>query len=96
MILSPSKKGTTPNTRELIGLLPKLRSGISRKDEGPDTTSQWSKNWKLNKSELIAVLSNPDEIKKVANRKLNIEIKRRKQRNQHDLSPQERKKTKTS
>ena len=89
-----SARENTPVVRELIGSLPRLRSGISNKTDGPDTVEQWIKNWESNRADLISILSNNREKKKVVQRLISKEQKERKKSKKPDLSAKELRKKK--
>jgi len=55
-----------PNTVDLLGKMPRLRSGISNKSDGQDTMSNWLKNWSQNREELISILSKRKTAEEVA------------------------------
>ena len=76
-IMLPVETGSTPNTGELIGALPRLRSGLSKEKEGPDTTEQWMKLWASNQEELCNVLGYEKEVEQVAKRWIAIDKKER-------------------
>lgn len=46
-----------PKTVDLLGKMPRLRSGISNKNDGPDTMPNWLENWYQNREDLIKILS---------------------------------------
>jgi DNA (cytosine-5)-methyltransferase 1 len=70
--------GYAPSVGELIGALPRLRSGLSQGDEGPNDSKTWRKHWKDNKNELLRILNDKQEIEAVAERLKEIDRTKRK------------------
>jgi DNA (cytosine-5)-methyltransferase 1 len=87
-IMRPSAKHSAPALAELIGDLPMIRSGISKRSKGdtPNTYEGWLQNWKSNKAELKSILTSKQEIDYVAKRQVQHEIDNRKNRKRDLLS----------
>lgn len=81
-IMTPSTKNPTPALAELIGALPAIRSGISKRSKGntPNTYAGWLLNWKNNKAELKKILGSRKEIDYVTKRQVQHEIENWKNR----------------
>jgi DNA (cytosine-5)-methyltransferase 1 len=74
-----------PSAKELIGLLPMLRSGLNEKDID-DTGSNWKIAWDKSRDNLIRTLRDPREIAQVADRWIDLENQKRKRRKFANLS----------
>jgi DNA (cytosine-5)-methyltransferase 1 len=87
-IMHPKAKHSAPTLLELIGTLPKIRSGISKraKDDGPNTYERWLQNWVNNKAKLKEILTNPKEIGYVVRRQIKNDLANHKKQNRPALS----------
>jgi DNA (cytosine-5)-methyltransferase 1 len=88
LIMHPKVNHFAPTLSELIGTLPKIRSGISKrnKDDGPNTYERWLQNWQSNKAELKGILTNPKEVDYVVQRQVKLELDNRRKRKSPHLS----------
>jgi DNA (cytosine-5)-methyltransferase 1 len=57
------------NISELIGLLPKIRSGMSGQSSNSQNEAQWLESWATNKQSLFNVLNDKKEISNLAHKK---------------------------